>query len=294
MRLRRRDTLALLGSAVVTLPGCLTRSSETDGSPSTSRSAATEATPTVPTAPLGESLSVDGTDVTVTANLQRSVVVDYSAWSEVVEPPEHQFLVVGIDSTDDPGFGVTDVTPTVDGSPYTVSGPANVVGAGHAMVPVGDDCVGCAPYPVPIRSVRSAAVVHDTVPEARWVLDEDQRTFERHAAFELRSASAHVHDGNATVDVTVANVGDSDGTFRGLVAPARTADRREPIWLPVPAGETRTETFEPSSLQDAIDRRSDDPRIAVTTPVESDTRLLRVGSVTTTTPRRGRTPTAWV
>lgn len=299
----RRDTLALLGSVVIALPGCLTSSSETAGtSPITRQSSRNETsaetpretTPAVPTAPLGESLSIGGADVTVTARLQRSVVVDYSAWMEVVEPPEHQFLVVGIDGADDPGIDVTDLTVTVDGSPYTVSGPANVVGAGHEIVPVGDDCDDCAPYSVPIRSVQSTAVVHDAGPEARWVLDEDQRAFERHAAFELRAASAHVRDGTVTVDVTVANVGDRDGTFRALVAPARAADLREPVWVPVPAGKTRTATFEPPALQDVVDRRSDDPRVTVTTPVEPDARLLRVGSVATTTPQTGETPTARV
>lgn len=285
--MRRRHALTLLASSLsVGLAGCSDRSGGETSTPTPTASesptespTATEsptptATPATRRVPLGESAAVDGGGVTAHATLRRSVVLDNGTWYQLQDADDHQYLVVRAEGVDPRAFDLR-----VDGE--RVEQPRPLDGANLAFLPVDGECDGCWPYRVPVGEADSAAL-HDSDENVAWTLPDPLLTsLGRTPRFELWGASAAIRDGGLAVDLRVANVGNRDGRFLGLVALEGLHDLYAPVAVEVTAGSALTGTVRPARLQPHVETRVEEwgGESAVRASVDVDgvgDRLVRV------------------
>jgi hypothetical protein len=255
----RRTVLTGIGAGVAALAGCAgeadreggEETTAADATPARSDTAATAGAAT--TAP-GVRRLAPGTATTVAGGaslavsdptVQGSVVEYYSGFFGVGRADGVQFVVVE-------AVGDADVEPTsfvlvrdgrVERPPRTQQFVRGVV----------RDCDGpCVAVPVEAAPAASAAVAYrpDDEVRAAWALD-DATVGALPAVPDLRLRDAAVvdADGDVGVRLSVENVGDRDGAFLALVAPAWVADGAEPVGFAVPRGETVTETVVPAEIQ---------------------------------------------
>lgn len=200
-----------------------------DWSPIASRRDDAGEMPTVADAhALGETVTVDGTEFTVEdVFCQRSVIEDRS-WRTVHDPADAQMLVVQTSHLD--YRGEPPLSLRLDGERVTPEKRVGLYGTRHAVS-------------VPVRAVDSAAVVVERGEEPAWELPAE--VCQRLASapdFHLHDATVRTEDGRTVLSVTVENRGEREGTFRGTAVSAHITDADEPVWFPVPAGETVTHT----------------------------------------------------
>lgn len=223
----RRTYLGLAGTVLASgVAGCTRTSgdSPTDGTPGTTTNpSSTAERGDAADRALGDAYTPDG-ETTITLDrprFERIVVGYYEPHYEIRSHPDWQFVVVDVDGEPPADFtagwfGETSVYPTVDGERVPTPFPAqNVPTDDHnAVVP------GLA-VPFPVGEADSAAIVwdRDDGTTVSWSLPEDVRDgLSAVARFEVRSYAVTVDDDSVTgFHVRIANVGDRDGTFRGLM-----------------------------------------------------------------------------
>ncbi len=141
-------------------------------------------------------------------------------------------------------------------------------------------------FPVPATAADRAAVrVRVGGETVSWVLDDDTTAaLASIPEFVVRDARVVVERGRAAggdadsaadddgvaLAVTVANEGDRDGEFRGLVCAANRADACRPLSFAVPAGEAATRRH-------ALGTFDDPGRVALVGEVSAETRRFRYG-----------------
>jgi len=252
---RRRQVLAALGVVTsVFTTGCVTGTTR-DGDGSTLGDESTvppENTPT-PTDPEPQRLTVgasttvgDGVSLGVAdPRVRRSVVTYRVSFFAIQGESGVQFVVVDVQG--DTGFEPSSFVLERDG---VIQSPPR---AQEYVRSVTRRCDGaCIGIPVDADAAASAAVVYrpdDTV-RAVWELDDwTVAALSRVPDVRLRDATLTDEDGDVGITFSVDNVGERDGVFAGLVAPAWVSDAGEPVGFGVPRDETVTQTVVPSETQ---------------------------------------------
>jgi hypothetical protein len=292
--MNRRTVLAGAGIAIAGLAGCAgdpgrdtddsTLTDETDGTtgPTPTRTAKQGAVTDRPpestsTAletqrrPVGTTATLaDGTSLTVAnPTVQRSIVAYHSQFLSVERADGRQFVVVSVagDTDVDPSSFVLARDGEIQSPPWTQQYVRSVT----------RECAGtCIGVPVEAEGAASAAIAYcpDDDVCAVWALDDTTvAAFPNVPALRVRDAAVTDEDGDVGIELSVDNVGDRDGVFLALVAPAWVADVEEPFGFPVPQDEVVTTTFVPNELEPLCPDEATFSR----TPTE-DTRRFEVGA----------------
>lgn len=247
--MQRREALAGVGIAIAGLAGCV--SDTTDGGSDDTPEGRTPEPTHTDTAPqrlpIGDSAEFDdGTSITVgNPSVQASIIANLSAFLAIQREDGLQFVVIDVngDAGSDPSSFALERNGTVESPPQSQQRVRSVV----------RECDGtCIAVPVNAEPVDSAGIVYrpDRGPRARWELGTETTTaLSEVPELHLDNAVITDHDGNVGLRLTVQNVGDRDGLFLALVAPADMADVEDPIGFSVPEGETVTEIVAPSEIQ---------------------------------------------
>lgn len=248
--MRRRPLLAGLGAlGTVSLAGCL-------GVESNRLS-------------IGETANFeDGRSLTVSSpTVQKSIVATHSTFLSIGREADSQFVVVNVTGT--AAFEPSSFALERDGD---VEDPTSTY---PAVRPVARECDDtCIPIIVPVEVAEEAAVAYRAGDRlAFWELDENTvANLSVTPELKLRDAVIGEQDGEIELEFTVENVGERDGAFRALAAPSGVHDVEEPIGIPVPVGETVTETVVPRELSGY------DPADAeFRTELSTETRRFEVG-----------------
>jgi hypothetical protein len=268
--MNRRTVLAGAGVAIAGLAGCAgepgrdtddsTLTDRTDGTtrPTPTRTAKQGAVTDRPpesasTAletqrrPVGTTATLaDGTSLTVAnPTVQRSIVAYHSQFLSVERADGRQFVVVSVagDTDVDPSSFVLARDGTTQSPPQTQQYVRSVT----------RECDGtCIGVPVETEGAASAAVAYRPGDDVRaaWALDDTTvAAFPNVPALRVRDAAVTDEDGDVGIELSVDNVGDREGVFLALVAPAWVADVEEPFGFPVPQDEVVTTTFVPNELE---------------------------------------------
>ncbi len=216
--MQRRDALRAARAVLAGPAGCLGDGDAGPG-PGTTTESARE------WVELGASVDTEAYGLVRVRSVTVQTSLIYSAdrpWREVADPAGDQLVVVsGLPSDAGPGV-------TMDGEPVERSPRVDRDGNGTV------DAVA-----VPVRPSDTAAVVVDGTDSPAWRLPASVRDdLAVAASFRVRDGRMRTEGGDPVFELTVENVGDADGTFRGVTALSN--DRDGPIRVPVPAGETVT------------------------------------------------------
>lgn len=269
----RRTVLARAGIVVAGLSGCA-GDPDRGGATSTTTERPIEPDPTEPgpqRLATGESVTVaDGTSLTIADPMvQQSIVAYHSQFLSIEREDGVQFVVVDVDGDADfePSSFVLERNGDIESPPRTQQYVRHVV----------RECEGtCIGIPVDAEAAKSAAIAYRPDDERRavWELDDATvATFPTVPALRLQDAAVTEHDGDVAVEFSVDNVGERDGVFLGLVAPAWVTDVEEPVGFTVPRGDTVTETVVPSEVQ-----RLDPDEAVLSVEPTADTRYFEIGS----------------
>lgn len=235
----RREALYLLGTAVGSsgLAGCL--SDDIDGGTSTPAESATpgesptpSATPepTTVAADLGETLTVDGVDLTLRrVVVQGSLLTVYTDSGTVTQNPGGRYVLAKLSTTADSAPAAGEYALAVDDSRVGSTAPRGsfwTIRDGRRTQytppdgPVSDGPGGWLAFPV--EGDREAESPRLTVGDASWQLPERAVERLRKPATEydlvgLDYPETVTPDESFTVTVTAENVGSVAGTFRGML-----------------------------------------------------------------------------
>jgi hypothetical protein len=219
---------------------------------------------------MGESTTVaDGTSLTLAdPTVQRSIVAYGSEFLSIGREDGVQFVVVGVegDADVDPSSFVLERDGRVRSPPRTQQYVRRVTRE------CGGTCIG---VPVEADAAESAALAYrpDGGVRAAWELDDATvAAFSNVPDLRLRDAVVTDENGDVGVEFSVDNVGERDGVFLALVAPAWLADAGEPVGFTVPRGDSVTETVVPSAIQ-----RLDPDEAGFSAEPTADTRYFEVG-----------------
>ncbi|MFD1632923.1 hypothetical protein ACOZ4L_15555 (plasmid) [Haloplanus ruber] len=272
--MKRRRVLATLGTAAFgSIAGC---AGEPDrGSDESTRTDETTTPTRTDPGPqrlaTGESTTVaDGVSVTVADPRVQSSIVAYSSQFLAVQREDGiQFVVVAVNGDIDfePSSFVLERNGVVRSPPQTQQYVRSVTRE------CGGTCIG---VPVKAEAAESAAIAYRPDGEVRAVWELDDPTvaaFPHVPDLRLQNAIITEQNGDVGVEFSVDNVGERNGIFLGLIAPAWLADAGEPVGFIVPRGETVTETVVPSGIQ----RLSPDEAGFATEPT-ADTRYFEIGA----------------
>lgn len=248
--MNRRTVLAGVGIAVTGLSGCADETNQ-DGDNDTLEDRTTESTPTE-TGPqrlaMGESTTFDDrTSLTVAdPTVRESIVAEHSQFLAIEREDGLQFVVVDVDG--DADFEPSSFVLERDGD---IESPPQTQQYVHS---VARECDGtCVAIPVDAEAAESAAIVFRLDRESRAVWELNDATvsaISKLPALRLHDAVVTDENGDVGVEFSVENVGDRDGVFLALIAPAWVADVEEPVGFPVSRDETVTETVVPSEIQE--------------------------------------------
>jgi hypothetical protein len=268
----RRTVLASAGIVVAGLSGCAGDPDRDDESTPTERQLESDPTEPEPQRPAtGDPVTVaDGTSLMVAdSTVQQSIVAYHSQFLSIEREDGLQFVVVDVvgDADFEPSSFVLKRNGDVESPPRTQQYVRRVVGA----------CDGtCIGIPVDAEAATSAAIAYRPDDELRAVWELDDATvaaLPTVPALRLRDAAVTEQNGEVGVEFSVDNVGERDGVFLGLVAPAWVADVAEPFGFTVPRGDTVTETLVPNEIQ-----RLDPDEAGFSTEPTDDTRYFEIGS----------------
>ena len=283
--MRRRQVLAALGAATfVPTAGCVAdtsrtgdESTRTDESTHTDGNTLTDETDTpTPTdsgprrlAPGASTTVAGGVSLTIAdPRVRRSVVTRQSSFFAVRRESGVQFVVV--DVAGDTNFEPSSFVLERDG---TIQSPPQVQQSVRSTT---RSCSGtCIGIPVDAEAAASAAVAYrpDGVVRGVWELDDSTvAAFPRVPDVRLRDAVVTDESGDVGVELTVDNVGERDGVFSGVVAPAWLNDAGEPVGFGIPRNETVVETVVPSGIQ-----QLDPDSAGLSTTPAPDTRYFEIG-----------------
>ena len=237
----RRGVLhSLLTTSALGVSGCV-------GDSPTDPPAATEpATPTpdrTRRVSIGETVTVDGTSVTVADPRVRKSISTLGVHGPTFETFGGQFVVADVAGGDPGQIGGT-FRASVDGETAPISGPR-----GDAdPLPIADTERTYA-FPFPVQSVETAAI--------RWSREEHTVYWDLPAeirdalatepAFRVVEFGLPRRDGELVLDLTVENEGDRDGLF-WMQASFDAFSGHEIVQFPVPAGESRDYTGRANGL----------------------------------------------
>lgn len=274
----RRSLIALLGSSVTVVPGCL--SAGGDGTPRPTDNPATPsetpedtASPTPrppPRVELGETVTLaDGFSLSVSApTVQNSIIADVDVFLRIVEFDGIQFVVVSVRSSD--SIDPYDFALERDGDVQIPPKQRQFV---HTVL---RECEPtCIAIPFSTGETTDAAVVYkppDTDVQAAWRLPDDiVQLFDSEASLRLQSAEIVEQNGNLGIRFTIQNDGSRDAGFRAIVSPEEPSDTTDPVAFPVPEGETVTKT------ETTLNTRDLDPTRAVFThEIDPRTRAFEI------------------
>ncbi|ESS06866.1 MAG: hypothetical protein A07HB70_00835 [uncultured archaeon A07HB70] len=273
--MKRRRVLATLGTAAFgSMAGC---AGETDrGSDESTLTDETTAPPPPTIEPkrrgTGESARVaDGVFLTIADPSVRSSVVVYNSPVLSVQGAGVQFVVVSVEGDTD--FEPSSFVLERDGaiqSPPPQQTQQHVGG-------VARECDGrCLGIPVEAEAAESAGIAYrpDDQVLAVWGLDDSTvAAFPNVPDLRLQSAIITEQEGDVAVELSVENVGERDGVFLFIIAPAWVADAGEPFGFRVPRGETVTETVVPNDIQSL-----DPDEAGFSTEPTADSRYFRIGT----------------
>lgn len=269
--MRRRYLLVATGSAFIGA-GCIGKADQSDESSPSPADASPTSTETGPRRlAIGESATFDdGTLLTVAApTVQKSIIVDHTQFLSIERGDGLQFVVIEVDG--DAEFTPASFALELDGDteqpPQTQQEIRSVVRSCETT------CIG---VPVDVQAVESAAIAYRPPGSSRAVWepgDETVTALSKVPDLQLRDAAFTDQDGDVGVEFTVKNVGERDGGFRALVAPAWMEDVEESFGFAVPTDETVTETVVPSELQ-----RLEPDEVAFQEELHVDMRYFRVES----------------
>ncbi|MFB6101244.1 MAG: hypothetical protein ABEJ73_01610 [Haloplanus sp.] len=171
--------------------------------------------------------------------VKKAVVSSGMAHTRVVAH-DGQFVVVDVLIDGEPPDEVADLDlwSAVDGDPLSGSDP----------LPVADGEAAYA-FHFPAKRHDTAAVLHTTdESRAYWNLPPAIRQqLALEAAFAIPNLQVSNRDGQLTLDMTVANEGERDGTFKARVS-LEGFSGGSVVEFPVPAGESRTYTGRPDDI----------------------------------------------
>lgn len=249
MDANRRRALSLLGSGLVSLSGCLAANgSESSSTPIRKTTKAADESPTRATSrgparlPMGSTYEVGDRSVTVeNARVQKSVEEFMDAWVQLASFPDSQFVIVDVQIENRAGG---EELPRANEFAVEVDGEPNTADRTHVVY----DSRSSEPsetfaFPVDIDpSPESVGIVWK--PErVRWEVGPGVVAEVPNAPrFEIRSFSAPAETErgtDVTLSVTVANVGEADGTFRAEFGPT-SYSHVGVISVDVPQGGTTT------------------------------------------------------
>lgn len=242
---RRRTVLAFAGTAIGTfVGGCASIRDQSDVSPP-----AMGLNPDDPEqrAVIGEKFHLGDRKIVVeNPRVAKSVFVDRDSSLAVYREPETQYILADLTVDGERTVDGVAVGLTIDGATVTQEfNPQAVRG------------VGTVGLEVPVRPVSESHVVVSADDETRR-LSLGSTTVEaiaRRPAFAVRDARIVTVNDRAEFLLTVENVGERDGTFRGVLLDRTTADGTTPIEFPVSKGEsiTRVHPLGSERTADAVD-----------------------------------------
>jgi hypothetical protein len=247
----RRTVLAGVGIAVAGLAGCAGETDRDGGTGTvTLTGRSTESTP-AETGPqrlaTGESTTfADGTSLTtVDPTVQESIVAYSREFLTIQREDGIQFVVGGVEGNADfePSSFMLERNGRIRSPPQTQQYVRGVTRECNAT---------CIAIPVDVGVAESAAIAYRSDGEVRAVWELDSATvtaFSDVPDLRLRDATVTDGTGDVGVEFSVDNVGERNGVFLALVAPAWLADAGEPVGFPVPRNETVTETVVPGGVQ---------------------------------------------
>lgn len=239
--MQRRHALQLVGGAVFSVAGCVAANGPQTTQTETRTTQTKTETPDEDSGyELGDEILVDGLGtVAVESVTVRRSVIHHHLWRSLYEPVDAQMLVLAGRILDDadPEFDIQ-FDARIDG---------DIIESAERTWLSADDRIHT--LSVPVDTVNEAAIVLRAGERSVWTLPDDVSNriavapeFHHHDATILE-----IDDGTA-LDLTVENRGNRDGVFRGVAKHASAADADSGIRFPVPAGETVTETVQPSVL----------------------------------------------
>lgn len=271
--MNRRTVLAGVGIAVVGLAGCADGTMRDPGEETlTDGTAGSTPTDSGPERlAVGDSATITGETSLALRNptVQASIVAHHSLFLTLQREDGVQFVVVEVDGNPnvDPSSFVLERNGTIQSPPQPQQYVRSIVRECERT---------CIAIPIDAEAAASAAIAYRPADEVRavWGLDETTvTTFSDTPALRLQDAAVTDRKGNVGVEFSVDNVGDRDGVFLGLIAPAWMADVQEPVGFTVPRGDTVTETVVPREIQ-----RLDPEEAVISTETTADTRRFEIGS----------------
>jgi hypothetical protein len=235
--MRRRRALQLVGGTVCALAGCLGQNGS-DSEPTPDQDPGKTTTPRAEPTPrelgtqAGDGVAVDAVSV------QRSVI-HHHAWREIHEPDDGQMLVV-----------TGSVPASIDRSAVRFDARLDGDTVSSTVQTELRDRSRLYALSVPVETVDEAELVLQNGAKPAWRLPDDvTETLAAAPEFRLTTAEILDTDGDTGLRLTVENRGERDSVFRGVVEYADAADADSPVEIQVSAGETVTETVQPSALE---------------------------------------------
>ena len=244
MDVSRRRVLSLLGAGFYTLSGCLAvDGSGSDSIPATETTRVTTGPATRTTResvrlPVGSAYEAGGRSITVgNARVQESIEEFTGAWVQLATVPHSQFVVVDVRTGGAELPRSNEFIVQVDGQPTTAD-RTYVVSDDRS-----NESSETYAFPVEIDPAPESVEVVWEPKQVRWeigsgVVDEIPNA----PQFEVRSFSAPAETErgtDVTLSVTVANVGEANGTFRAELGPT-SYSHVGIIAVDIPRGETVT------------------------------------------------------
>ncbi|WP_248896768.1 hypothetical protein [Haloplanus halobius] len=232
--MRRRDVLALSGFGLAALAGCSGRSPNTP-TPMSTPSAAPDRH-----VPMGRTVTVDGTRLTVENPRVRKAAVSRGMTHTRVVAHAGQFVVADIliDGEPPDRTAALDFRSVVDGEYLPGSDPLPSV-----------DGTASYAFSFPAERHETAAILRLTDgSRVSWDLPTTiLETLALEPAFVVSDIRVLDRDGRLVLDMTVANEGARDGAFAARVS-LEGFSGGHIVELPVPAGESRTYTGRPGDI----------------------------------------------